>query len=270
MGGMKARLKASKGTHDLFPPESEKFAAVENTARRVFGSYGYGEIRTPTFEATELFARSVGDTTDIVHKEMYTFADRKGRSLTLRPGEHGRRRACARGEGAPGSPAPDPALVRGPAVPLRAAAGGPLPRVPTRSASSSSGSPARPATPKCSRCSSGSCGRSASPISSPRSTASRAAPRARSFSRALREHAAARAGELGAEDRRRLEENPLRLFDSKDPKAVEILKSAPADARLPGRGLAGAPRAAPGAPAIRRRRFRRGAPRSCAGSTTTR
>ena len=82
---MTARLKAPKGTHDLFPADSEKFAAVEATARRVFGAHGYGEIRTPIFETTELFARSVGETTDIVHKEMYTFPDRKGRSLTLRP-----------------------------------------------------------------------------------------------------------------------------------------------------------------------------------------
>ena len=82
---MSGRLKAPKGTHDLLPPESEKFAAAEAVARRVFGSFGYGEIRTPVFESTELFARSVGETTDIVHKEMYTFPDRKGRSLTLRP-----------------------------------------------------------------------------------------------------------------------------------------------------------------------------------------
>ena len=82
---MTARIQAPKGTHDLLPPESEKFAAVETAARRVFGAHGYGEVRTPTFESTELFARSVGETTDIVHKEMYTFLDRKGRSLTLRP-----------------------------------------------------------------------------------------------------------------------------------------------------------------------------------------
>ncbi|HJW14647.1 MAG TPA: histidine--tRNA ligase [Thermoanaerobaculia bacterium] len=79
------RYRAVKGTRDLLPPESERFADAEATARRVFGSYGYGEARTPCLEATELFARSVGETTDLVHKEMYTFLDRKGRSLTLRP-----------------------------------------------------------------------------------------------------------------------------------------------------------------------------------------
>ncbi|MET0620521.1 MAG: ATP phosphoribosyltransferase regulatory subunit, partial [Thermoanaerobaculia bacterium] len=75
---MSVKLRAPKGTHDLLPPESEKYAAVEHIARRVFGSFGYGEIRTPVFESTELFGRSVGETTDIVHKEMYTFPDRKG------------------------------------------------------------------------------------------------------------------------------------------------------------------------------------------------
>lgn len=79
------RYRAVKGTRDLLPPESERFADAEAAARRVFGSHGYGEVRTPCLEATELFARSVGETTDIVHKEMYTFLDRKGRSLTLRP-----------------------------------------------------------------------------------------------------------------------------------------------------------------------------------------
>ncbi|MDQ2978132.1 MAG: ATP phosphoribosyltransferase regulatory subunit, partial [Acidobacteriota bacterium] len=82
---MSPPYRAVKGTRDLLPPESEKYAAVEAIAREVFAGYGYGEVRTPVLESTELFARSVGETTDIVHKEMYTFPDRKGRSLTLRP-----------------------------------------------------------------------------------------------------------------------------------------------------------------------------------------
>src|SRR5262249_6154407 len=85
VGAVTGKLQAPKGTRDLLPPESEIFAAVEDAARSVFSAFGYAEIRTPVFEATELFARSVGETTDIVHKEMYTFPDRKGRSLTLRP-----------------------------------------------------------------------------------------------------------------------------------------------------------------------------------------
>jgi histidyl-tRNA synthetase len=82
---MSSRLRSVKGTRDLLPPETAVWAAVEATARRVFAAYGYGEIRTPMLEETELFVRSVGEATDIVGKEMYTFLDRKGRSLTLRP-----------------------------------------------------------------------------------------------------------------------------------------------------------------------------------------
>ncbi len=78
-------ITSQKGTRDLLPPETRVFGGVERTARTVFAAYGYDEIVTPIFEATELFVRSVGETTDIVHKEMYTFTDRGGRSVTLRP-----------------------------------------------------------------------------------------------------------------------------------------------------------------------------------------
>jgi histidyl-tRNA synthetase len=78
-------IQRPRGTRDLLPPDVRLWQAVENVAREVFGSFGGDEVRTPIFEATELFVRSVGETTDIVHKQMYTFPDRKGRSLTLRP-----------------------------------------------------------------------------------------------------------------------------------------------------------------------------------------
>ncbi len=78
-------IASQKGTRDLLPPETRVWNGVERTAREVFALYGYDEIRTPAFEATELFVRSVGESTDIVHKEMYTFTDRGGRSVTLRP-----------------------------------------------------------------------------------------------------------------------------------------------------------------------------------------
>lgn len=81
----KVKVQSVKGTRDLLPPDTAVWAAVEATARRVFGAYGYGEIRTPILEETELFVRGVGESTDIVGKEMYTFPDKKGRSLTLRP-----------------------------------------------------------------------------------------------------------------------------------------------------------------------------------------
>jgi histidyl-tRNA synthetase len=78
-------IKAVKGTRDLLPPATEVWNRVEAAARAVFRAYHYGEIRTPIFEETQLFARGVGADTDIVTKEMYTFDDRDGSSLTLRP-----------------------------------------------------------------------------------------------------------------------------------------------------------------------------------------
>jgi histidyl-tRNA synthetase len=74
-----------RGTRDLLPPSSERLAALERMAARLFERFGYRLIITPVFEATEIFARGVGESTDIVSKEMYTFADRSGNSLTLRP-----------------------------------------------------------------------------------------------------------------------------------------------------------------------------------------
>jgi histidyl-tRNA synthetase len=82
---MAKRYSAPKGTRDLLPPETAVWARVEAAARRVFGLYGYGEIRTPLFEETELFLRGVGAATDIVGKEMYSFTDKGGRHVTLRP-----------------------------------------------------------------------------------------------------------------------------------------------------------------------------------------
>jgi histidyl-tRNA synthetase len=78
-------IRRAKGTRDILPPESRLWAAVEEQARSVFGGLSYEEIRLPVMEPTELFVRGVGEGTDIVSKEMFTFPDRKGRSLTLRP-----------------------------------------------------------------------------------------------------------------------------------------------------------------------------------------
>jgi histidyl-tRNA synthetase len=79
------QVKAVRGTRDILPPSSAVWNHVETVARQVFRAYNYGEIRTPIFELTELFARGVGSDTDIVSKEMYTWDDRDGTSLTLRP-----------------------------------------------------------------------------------------------------------------------------------------------------------------------------------------
>jgi histidyl-tRNA synthetase len=78
-------LQAVRGTRDLLPPETGLWNYIEAIARQVFERYSFGEIRTPIFEETQLFARGVGEETDIVSKEMYTFSPEEGQSLTLRP-----------------------------------------------------------------------------------------------------------------------------------------------------------------------------------------
>ena len=81
----RVKFQAIKGVRDILPPESVLWNRVEQTAREVFGTFGFSEIRLPIFEQTELFARSVGLETDIVSKEMYSFEDRDDSSISLRP-----------------------------------------------------------------------------------------------------------------------------------------------------------------------------------------
>lgn len=78
-------MQALKGTHDILPEEMYKWDYMEGVIRKICDTYGYKEIRTPIIEGTELFQRGIGDTTDVVTKEMYTFTDRGNRSVTLRP-----------------------------------------------------------------------------------------------------------------------------------------------------------------------------------------
>ena len=78
-------IQKPRGTMDILPEQVGVWQFIEKKAREVAAKYGFGEIRFPTFESTELFARGVGDTTDVVQKEMYTFTDREDRSYTLRP-----------------------------------------------------------------------------------------------------------------------------------------------------------------------------------------
>ena len=82
---MPENFGAPRGTQDFFPPESGRWSALEARIHLLAERFGYGEIRTPVFESTDLFVRGVGSQTDIVEKEMYSFDDRSGRSLTLRP-----------------------------------------------------------------------------------------------------------------------------------------------------------------------------------------
>jgi len=92
---MAKKIQAIRGMHDILPEQTALWQHLEETVRSVFHRYGYREIRTPILEMTELFKRSIGEVTDIVEKEMYTFEDRNGDSLTLRPeGTAGCVRAC--------------------------------------------------------------------------------------------------------------------------------------------------------------------------------
>lgn len=81
----KTNITVPRGMYDILPDEVWQWQHLEATARALFRNHGYSEIRTPIMEETQLFARGIGESTDIVAKEMYTFADRKGRSFTLRP-----------------------------------------------------------------------------------------------------------------------------------------------------------------------------------------
>ncbi|MGL5244724.1 MAG: histidine--tRNA ligase, partial [Sarcina sp.] len=78
-------IQAQKGTKDMLPQDAYKWMYIEEKLREISAEYGIREIRTPMFEATELFERGVGETTDVVQKEMYTFEDKGGRSITLKP-----------------------------------------------------------------------------------------------------------------------------------------------------------------------------------------
>ena len=82
---MASKIVAPRGTQDIFPPKSASWQELESRIHVLARRYGYGEVRTPVFESTDLFVRGVGELTDIVEKEMYTFQDKGDRSMTLRP-----------------------------------------------------------------------------------------------------------------------------------------------------------------------------------------
>jgi len=220
------KIGRAKGTRDLLPAETARWAEVETIARRVFGGYGYGEIRTPLLESTELFTRSVGEATDIVHKEMYTFTDRGGRSLTLRPeNTAGVVRAVVENR-----------LDQGP-LPLRLYYAGPQYRYERpqkgryrefRQIGAELLGAAGPAADAEILFMLfdflGALGFEGLSVTL-NAVPSRAGREA--FAEALRAHVASRADRLGEDDRRRLAENPLRLFDSKDPEAATALEGAP-------------------------------------------
>ena len=139
-------IQAVRGMNDVLPDESAAWQVLERAARETFAEYGYREIRVPLLERTELFKRSIGEVTDIVEKEMYTFDDRGGDSLTLRPGGDGRHRARLHQQRPAAQPAPE-SLVHGADVPLRAPAEGPLPAVPPDRRRGARASPGPTSTP---------------------------------------------------------------------------------------------------------------------------
>jgi histidyl-tRNA synthetase len=223
---MTLRYRSVKGTRDLLPPESERWAEAERIARETFRSWGYGEIRTPVLEETALFARSVGETTDIVHKEMYTFTDRKGRSVTMRPeNTAGVVRAVI-----------ENGLATGP-MPLRLYYIGPQFRYERPQAGRYRefsqigvelfGVPGPAGEAEVLEMlfvflrELGFRGLSVS-LNSVGTGETR-----RAFGEAVRSHVAPRSEAFGEDDRRKLTENPLRLFDSKDPAVRSALEGAP-------------------------------------------
>jgi hypothetical protein len=114
-----------RGMNDILPDDAPLWERLESAAQRLFAAYDYRQIRIPVLERTELFRRSIGELTDIVDKEMYTFEDRGGDSITLRPGGHSRRRARRTDARSDPQPAAE-ALVQRPDVPSREAAERPL------------------------------------------------------------------------------------------------------------------------------------------------
>ena len=220
------KVRSVKGTRDLLPPETAIWAAVEAVARRVFTAYGYGEVRTPVLEETELFVRSVGETTDIVGKEMYTFPDKKGRSLTLRPENTAPVVRAFVEHGLHQLPAPVKLFYIGPQFRYERPQAGRY-RQFYQIGAELLGDP--------------------SPeadvevilmlmrflrelrfaelvvlINTVGDHASRSA-----YGEALRDFLRPHAEELGEDSRRRLERNPLRLLDTKDPREQELLAAAP-------------------------------------------
>ena len=215
-----------KGTRDLLPEDTRRFAAAEDAARRIFGAYGYDEIRTPELESTDLFVRSVGETTDIVHKEMFTFEDRGGRSLTLRPeNTAGVVRAVIENH-----------LEQGP-MPLRLWYAGSQfryerpqkgrYRVFRQIGAELLGAPGPAADAELLVMLFEFLRALGFRELSVRLNAVPAAEGRAAFAAALRTFAAPHEARFGEDDRRRLGDNPLRLFDSKDPETAAILAGAP-------------------------------------------
>ena len=264
--------RAPKGTADMLPPTARAWEHLTRTAQELFARYGYEPIYTPLFEHTDVFTRGIGEATDIVSKEMYTFEDKGGRSHHAASRGHRKRRACGARAQPDRQRASGEALLRRPDVSLRAPAEGPhAPVLADRRRAARRGRAHR--------------GRRAH-HAAVALLRGRAAFRRRSMRLlinsmgdencrpAYREKVAAyirdHADGLCEECNRRADTNPLRAFDCKNPACREIMGGAPllrdelcddcARALLGGQGATSTRSASPTS------RTRR----SCAGSTTTR
>ena len=217
-------IQPVKGMNDVLPEQAPWWNRLESVAHELFASYGYQRVRLPVLERTELFSRSIGELTDIVSKEMFTFDDH-GDSLTLRPEGDGRRRARGVEQRLAAQPAAE-ALVVGADVPAREAAEGPLSTV---SPDERRGARLRRRRDR----------RRAdrvvrAPVARARfdqrglelNTIGTAESRQK-YKQVLVEHFSRRRELLDEDSLRRLDRNPLRILDSKNPQLRELIDAAP-------------------------------------------
>ncbi len=220
------RLEAPRGTRDVLPSEHRLRRRILSAAETTFDAYGFGRITTPTFEHTEVFARGVGSSTDIVRKEMYTFDDRGGRSITLRPeGTAGVVRAFVE-HGMHKLPLPVKLWYTGPMFRYEAPQSGRF-REHTQIGAEVIGSADPLLDAEVIALLAGLYAELRVPdvrlrISSLGDAASRGPYRER-----LTEYLAGHAGALPEDARQRMTDNPMRLFDSKDPQVAAVMAGAP-------------------------------------------
>ncbi len=230
------RINAPRGTADTLPSESWKWQVVEGIARTLGENYHFQEIRTPIFEHSELFHRGVGETSDIVHKETYTFMDRGERSITLRPeGTAGVARAMI-----------EHSLIAQEGARKRSTTSAPTSATsvlhPAASASTTSSAPRSSASPNpkptsnASSCKWTSTAAPASKNWSSKSTAWATAKAKSAITANLVEFLSPKRDFLSEDSQRRLEENPLRILDSKDPATKPPAKARPGH-RIPKRKI---------------------------------
>jgi histidyl-tRNA synthetase len=222
-----SKINAPRGTADTLPAEAWKWQAVERIARDLAATLITSRNPHPHLRAHELFHRGVGETTDIVHKETYTFADRGDRSITLRPeGTAGVVRAAI-----------EHSLIAQEGARAKSSTSAPTSATsappPAASASTTSSALKRSASPNPSRTSSASCFRwistaaAASKTSPCKSTASAIARASSATATCSVAFLTPKASQLSEDSQRRLTENPLRILDSKDPATSEAVQGAP-------------------------------------------